>query len=104
MIKLSANLSFLFNEVSFKKKFKEASKVGFKAVEFLFPYEYNVNEITFNYTGFTAATNTVQIKELEFYKSVSWHVHSLKDMTDGYIIFNCVRTRGRDDARRRAYD
>jgi len=25
-------------------------------------------------------------------------------MTDGYIIFNCVRTRGRDDARRRAYD
>ena len=29
----------------FKKKFKEASKVGFKAVEFLFPYEYNVNEI-----------------------------------------------------------
>ena len=45
MIKLSANLSFLFNEVSFKNKFKEASKVGFKAVEFLFPYEYNVNEI-----------------------------------------------------------
>ena len=45
MIKLSANLSFLFNEVPFKKKFKEASKVGFKAVEFLFPYEYNVNEI-----------------------------------------------------------
>jgi hypothetical protein len=69
-----------------------------------YDYEYNVNEITFNYTGFTAATNTVQIKELEFYKSVSWHVHSLKDMTDGYIIFNCVRTRGRDDARRRAYD
>ena len=26
-------------------KFKEASKLGFKAVEFLFPYEYNVNVI-----------------------------------------------------------
>ena len=69
-----------------------------------YDYEYNVNQITFNYTGFTGVTNTVQVKELEFYKSVSWHVHSLKDMTDGYIIFNCVRTRGRDDARRRAYD
>ncbi len=69
-----------------------------------YDYEYNVNQITFNYTGFTGVTNTVQVKELEFYKSVSWCVHSLKDMTDGYIIFNCVRTRGRDDARRRAYD
>ena len=53
-----------------------------------------------------SATNgdTLQVKDVEYYKSVSWHVHSLKDMTDGYIIFNCVRTSGRDDARRRAYD
>ena len=53
-----------------------------------------------------SATNgdTLQVKEVEYYKSVSWHVHSLKDLTDGYIIFNCVRTRGRSDARRRAYD
>ena len=53
-----------------------------------------------------SATNgdTLQVKEIEYYKSVSWHVHSLKDMTDGYIIFNCVRTSGRSDARRRAYD
>ena len=69
-----------------------------------YDYEQNVDKIQLNYTGFTGVTNTVQVKELEFYKSVSWHVHSLKDMTDGYIIFNCVRTRGRDDARRRAYD
>ena len=69
-----------------------------------YDYEQNVDQIQLNYTGFTGVTNTVQVKELEFYKSVSWHVHSLKDMTDGYIIFNCVRTRGRDDARRRAYD
>ena len=69
-----------------------------------YDYETNVDKIQINYTGYGAATNTVQIKEVEFYKSVSWHVHSLKDMTDGYIIFNCVRTSGRDDARRRAYD
>ena len=53
-----------------------------------------------------SATNgdTLQVKDVEYYKSVSWHVHSLKDMTDGYIIFNCVRTKGRYDSRRRAYD
>ena len=67
-----------------------------------YDYETNVDKIQINYTGYGAATNTVQIKELEFYKSVSWHVHSLKDMTDGYIIFNCVRTSGRYDSRRRA--
>ena len=61
-----------------------------------------MNKIVFDFSGDT--NDTIQIKEVEYYKSVSWHVHSLKDMTDGYIIFNCVRTSGRDDARRRAYD
>ena len=69
-----------------------------------YDYEKNINLFQLNYTGYGATSNTVQIKEVDFYKSVSWHVHSLKDMTDGYIIFNCVRTRGRDDARRRAED
>tara|TARA_R100000234_G_scaffold100337_1_gene69171 strand:- start:362 stop:1315 length:954 start_codon:yes stop_codon:yes gene_type:complete len=69
-----------------------------------YDYEKNVKAFQINYTGFTATTNTIQIKEVEYYKSVSWHVHSLKDLTDGYIIFNCVRTSGRDDARRRAYE
>lgn len=65
-------------------------------------YESNLTSIVFHYTGYTGVTNTIKLREIEFYKSVSWHVHSLKDMTDGYIIFNCVRTSGRDDARRRA--
>ena len=38
MIKLSANLSFLFNELPFEKRFNAAADLGFKAVEFLFPY------------------------------------------------------------------
>ena len=41
MIKLSANLSFLFTEVSFVERFKLASKAGFKAVEYFFPYEWD---------------------------------------------------------------
>ena len=69
-----------------------------------YDYEKNLKLFELNYTGYGAVTNTLQIKEVEFYKSVSWHVHSLKDMTDGYIIFNCVRTQGRNDSRRRAYE
>jgi len=67
-----------------------------------FNYESNLASIVLTYSGYTGVTNTIKLREVEFYKSVSWHVHSLKDMTDGYIIFNCVRTAGRDDARRRA--
>ena len=68
-----------------------------------YDYETNLKKIVFNYTGPGSADN-VQIKGAELYKSVAWSVHSLKDMTDGYMIFNCVRTQGRDDARRRAYE
>ena len=68
-----------------------------------YDYETNVNKLQVNYTGYGATSNTVQLKEVELYKSLSWHVHSLKDMTDGYIIFNCVRTKGRRDSLRRAY-
>jgi hypothetical protein len=69
-----------------------------------FDYETTLDTIAFNWTGPEGDSKIVYLKEVEFYKSVSWHVHSLKDMTDGYIIFNCVRTSGRDDAKRRAYE
>ena len=68
-----------------------------------FDYENDLRDFELRVSG-SASGNKIYVKAIEYYKSVSWHVHSLKDMTDGYIIFNCVRTRGRDDARRRAYD
>ena len=43
-------------------------------------------------------------KDVEFYKSVSWHVHSLKELNTDFITYNCVRTRGRRDSVRRAYN
>ena len=67
-------------------------------------FDYEADLRTFRVEYNADADDTLQIKEVEYYKSVSWHVHSLKDMTDGYIIFNCVRTSGRSDAKRRAYD
>ena len=45
MPRFAANLSFMFNEVPFLDRFEAAAKAGFKAVEFLFPYEWPANEI-----------------------------------------------------------
>ncbi len=40
MLKFSANLTMLFNEVDFLDRFEQASVAGFKGVEYLFPYEW----------------------------------------------------------------
>ena len=45
MVKFSANISLLFNEFDFLDRFDEAKKIGFKAIEFQFPYSYDANQI-----------------------------------------------------------
>ncbi|WP_159997588.1 2-oxo-tetronate isomerase [Roseomonas sp. 18066] len=40
MPRFAANLSMMFNEVAFLDRFAAAAAAGFKAVEFLFPYEH----------------------------------------------------------------
>ena len=45
MPRFAANLSFMFTEVPFLDRFEAAAKAGFKAVEFLFPYEYPKQEL-----------------------------------------------------------
>jgi hydroxypyruvate isomerase len=45
MPKLAANLSMLFSEVAFTQRFAAAAGAGFKAVEYLFPYDIPVAEI-----------------------------------------------------------
>ena len=45
MPKLAANLSMMFNEVPFLDRFAAAAAAGFRAVEFLFPYEYPPAEV-----------------------------------------------------------
>ncbi|OIQ07709.1 hydroxypyruvate isomerase [Moorella thermoacetica] len=45
MPKFAANLTMLFTEVPFLERFKAAREAGFKAVEFLFPYDYQIKEI-----------------------------------------------------------
>jgi hydroxypyruvate isomerase len=43
--KFAANLTMLFNEVPFLDRFEAASKAGFTGVEYLFPYDFPVEEL-----------------------------------------------------------
>jgi hydroxypyruvate isomerase len=45
MPKFAANLTMMFNEVPFLQRFAAAAKAGFTAVEFLFPYECEVQQL-----------------------------------------------------------
>ncbi|CAG1011363.1 hydroxypyruvate isomerase [Rhizobiaceae bacterium] len=45
MPRFAANLSFLFDEVPFLERFGEAAQAGFRAVEFTFPYDWQVRDI-----------------------------------------------------------
>ncbi|PSH68898.1 hydroxypyruvate isomerase [Phyllobacterium brassicacearum] len=45
MPRFAANLTMLFNEVPFLERFALASEAGFEAVEYLFPYDYNDDEL-----------------------------------------------------------
>lgn len=45
MPKFAANLTLLFNEAPFIERFGAAAKAGFKAVEFLFPYDHDAQAI-----------------------------------------------------------
>lgn len=45
MIRLAANLSMLFTEHKFIERFSAAAAAGFRGVEYLFPYEFEANEL-----------------------------------------------------------
>ncbi len=45
MLNFAANLTMLFNEDDFLKRFKAASDIGFQGVEYLFPYDFDKNDI-----------------------------------------------------------
>jgi len=45
MARFAANLSMMFTEAEFPVRFERAAEAGFKAVEFLFPYDYSPGEV-----------------------------------------------------------
>ncbi len=45
MPKFSANLTMLFNEVSFEERFAASKAAGFQFVEYMFPYDYPAQDL-----------------------------------------------------------
>ncbi len=45
MVQFAANLSMMFNEVDFFDRFTAAREAGFKGVEFLFPYDFDKQDL-----------------------------------------------------------
>lgn len=45
MPRFAANLTMLFNELDFLDRFEAAAKAGFQGVEYLFPYDFDANEL-----------------------------------------------------------
>src|SRR5690242_3676878 len=45
MPRLAANLTMLFNEVPFLERFGLAAAAGFRGVEYMFPYEYDAQQL-----------------------------------------------------------
>jgi hypothetical protein len=66
-----------------------------------FSYIDNLKNFSFSVSG-AASGNTVMFKDIKFYKSLEWSVHSVKELNDDFNVFNVVRTAGRIDSRRRA--
>ena len=46
MPKFSANLTLLFTEVDFMERFARAARAGFNAVEYMFPYPFEADQIS----------------------------------------------------------
>lgn len=44
MLRFSANLSMLFGEYDFFARFEKAAQCGFRGVEFMFPYDYDIGD------------------------------------------------------------
>lgn len=45
MLRFSANITMLFNEVDFLARFEKAARAGFKGIEYLFPYEWGKDQL-----------------------------------------------------------
>ena len=57
MPKFAANLTMMFNEVDFLDRFTAAAEAGFKGVEYLFPYDFEKDELA----GRLADNDLVQV-------------------------------------------
>ena len=51
----------------------------------------------------TSSSNSIELKDINIYKSAEWSLESIKDYRDEYMLITAVRTRGDRTSRRRAH-
>ncbi|MDX1737613.1 MAG: 2-oxo-tetronate isomerase [Alphaproteobacteria bacterium] len=51
MLRFVPNLTMLFNDMPFLDRFEAAANAGFRHVEFLFPYDFSIEQIEFSLRG-----------------------------------------------------
>ena len=51
----------------------------------------------------TSSSNSIELKDINIYKSAEWSLESIKDYRDEYMLIKAVRVRGDRTSRRRAY-
>ena len=51
----------------------------------------------------TSSSSTIELKDINIYKSAEWSLESIKDYRDEYMIIKAIRTRGDRTSRRRTY-
>ena len=51
----------------------------------------------------TSSSNSIELKDINIYKSAEWSLETIKDYRDEYMIIKAVRTRGDRTSRRRTY-
>ena len=51
----------------------------------------------------TSSSSTIELKDINIYKSAEWSLEAIKDYRDEYMLIKAVRTRGDRTSRRRTY-
>ena len=51
----------------------------------------------------TSSSNSIELKDINIYKSAEWSLETIKDYRDEYMLIKAVRVRGDRTSRRRAY-
>ena len=66
-----------------------------------FNYEADFRDFEFGISG-AASGNKVYVRDIRYYKSIRWMVQAVRDYNDDYVIYECVRIKGKSDKNRRA--
>ena len=66
-------------------------------------YNNPLHKLTFNVSS-SASGNRIYLRSINYYKSIEWSIHQINDYDDDFMVMDCVRTSGKRESIRRAYN